>query len=43
MLSSMEAEYVALISGATEVKFLQMLLKEILHVELPGILMEYNA
>ncbi len=42
-LSSCEAEYVSLASGAQEVKFVQMLLNEVLQCTTPGILMEDNT
>jgi hypothetical protein len=42
-LSSCEAEYISLASGAQEVKFLQMLLGEIMYCEQPGILLEDNT
>jgi hypothetical protein len=42
-LSSTEAEYVSLASGAQEVKFVQMLLNEVLVCTMPGILMEDNT
>jgi hypothetical protein len=42
-LSSTEAEYIAAALAACEIKFLQMLLEEIFHVEKPGILMEDNT
>jgi hypothetical protein len=42
-LSSCEAEYVSLASGAQEVKFVQMLLNEVLKCTTPGILMEDNT
>jgi hypothetical protein len=42
-LSSTEAEYVSLASGATEVKFVQQLLEEIAECNTPGIIMEDNT
>jgi hypothetical protein len=43
VLSSCEAEYISLASGAQEVKFLQMLLSEIIYCVQPGILLEDNT
>jgi hypothetical protein len=42
-LLSCEAEYISQASGAQEVKFLQMLLQEIIYCEEPGILLEDNT
>jgi hypothetical protein len=42
-LSSTEAEYVSLTTGACEVKFIQQLLKEITFCMTPGILLEDNT
>jgi hypothetical protein len=42
-LSSTEAEYVSLATGACEVKFIQQLLKEIAFCTTPGILLEDNT
>jgi hypothetical protein len=42
-LLSIEAEYISLASGAQEVKFLQMLLTEIVYCVQPGILLDDNT
>jgi hypothetical protein len=42
-LLSTEAEYISLASGAQEVKFLQMLVTEIVYCVQPGILLEDNT
>jgi hypothetical protein len=42
-MSSTEAEYVSMASGACEVKFLQQLLNEIAFCTMPGILLEDNT
>jgi hypothetical protein len=42
-LSSCEAEYGSLASGATQVKFVQQLLEEIAECKTPGIIMEDNT
>jgi hypothetical protein len=41
-LSSTEAEYASLASGATQVKFVQQLLEEIVECITPGIILEDN-
>jgi hypothetical protein len=42
-LSSTEAEYGSLASGATQVKFVQQLLEEIAECKTPGIILEDNT
>jgi hypothetical protein len=42
-LSSTEAEYASLASGATQVKFVQQLLSKIAECKTPGIILEDNA
>jgi hypothetical protein len=42
-LLSTEAEYASLASGATQVKFVQQLLKEIAECPTPGIILEDNT
>ena len=42
-LSSTEAEYVSLSMGAQEVKFMQMLLEELVETKTPGIILEDNT
>jgi hypothetical protein len=43
MLSSTEAEYGSLASGATQVKFVEQLLEEIAECKTPGIILEDNT